>query len=223
MQSLTSVLSQVGDAFNVVGQAQMVVAGLTKMGLGIQEARSLNEWLQQIRDSKVLDSSDKDLTEVKGILSQFNRHQRNVVIAETIGNTVLTAGQLGMILGGPLGTGIAPVLYAGVGATIGGVGLSQIAAQYSNKIFEVSDEMSDKEKEISRWSEPGKTPFEVIQRRIKMLYELSQDQAMPKVWLNIFQTAVKDPDKSASDILEAAGKPLLKYGQEHSGITKAVS
>ena len=217
VQSLTSVLSQVGDAFNVVGQAQMVVAGLTKMGLGIQEARSLNEWLQQIRDSKVLDSSDKDLTEVKGILSQFNRHQRNVVIAETIGNSVLTAGQLGMILGGPLGTGIAPVLYAGVGATIGGVGLSQIAAQYSNKIFEVSDEMSDKEKEISRWSEPGKTPFEVIQRRIKKLYELSQDQAVPKVWLNIFQTAVKNPDKSASEILQAAGKPLLKYGQEHSG------
>ncbi|MBU2895249.1 hypothetical protein [Vibrio hepatarius] len=217
VQTLTNALSQVGDAFNVVGQAQMVVAGLTKTALGIHEAKSLNDWLDQIRDSKVLDSSDKDLTEVKGILSQFNRHQRNVVIAETLGNSVLTLGQLGMILGGPLGTGIAPVLYAGVGATIGGVGLSQIAAQYSNKVFEVSDEKSDKEKEIGRWSEPGKTPFEVIQRRIKKLYELSQDQALPKVWLNIFQTAVKNPDKNASEILQAAGKPLLKYGEEHSG------
>ena len=217
-ESFTSVLSQMGDAFNVIGQAQMVIAGLTKVGLGTNEVYSLNDWLAQIKQSAVLkDEARPDLVEVKNIVKQFYRHQRNVVATETLGNAVLTLGQLGMILGGPLGTGIGSLLYAGVGATIGGVGLSQIASQYANKVFNVSQEPSAAEKEISRWTDPKSSPKEIIKTRIEKLYKFSKEQAFPKVWLKIFQTVLKHPNLSAEEILDKVSESYQKYNAEHSG------
>ena len=217
-ESLTSVLSQMGDAFNVIGQAQMVIAGLTKVGLGTNEVYSLNDWLAQIKQSAVLkDEARPELVEVKNIVKQFYRHQRNVVATETLGNAVLTLGQLGMILGGPLGTGIGSLLYAGVGATIGGVGLSQIASQYANKVFNVSQEPSAAEKEISRWTDPKSSPKEIIQTRIEKLYQFSKKQAFPKVWLKIFQTVLKHPNLSAEEILDKVDESYQEYNAEHSG------
>lgn len=212
------VLSQMGDTFNVLGQAQMVIAGLTKAGLGVREVKSLNEWLDQIKNTNALNNPDQpELAKTKAIIDQFYHHQRNVTIGETVGNSVLTLGQLGMILGGPFGVGVSSVLYAGVGATIGGVAMSQVAAQYSNKVFNVSEEKSAKEQEISQWTNKDKNPLEIIQQRIGKLYELSQEQATPKVWLNIYQTLAKKPEISSSEVLTKVEKQYQKYDTEHSG------
>lgn len=217
-QSFSSILSQMGDTFNVIGQAQMVIAGLTKAGLGIHEIKSLNEWLDQINTTQALDKPNSpELTKTKAIIDQFYRHQRNVTVAETLGNSVLTLGQLGMILGGPFGVGVSSVLYAGVGATIGGVAISQAAAQYSNKVFNVSDKKSAAEEAISQQTDPDAKPLDIIQQRIQNLYQLSQEQATPKVWLTIYQTIMKNPKADAFEVLAAAGKPYQKYDAEHSG------
>ncbi|WP_163833606.1 AAA family ATPase [Spartinivicinus ruber] len=219
-QSFSGILSQMGDTFNVIGQAQMVIAGLTKAGLGITEIKSLNEWLDQINTTPALKNPDTpELAKVKNMVDQFYRHQRNVTAAETVGNSVLTLGQLGMILGGPFGTGIGGILYAGVGATIGGVAMSQAAAQYSNKVFNVSEEKSTKEQAISesRGNDPQASALTIIQQRISDLYKLSQEQAIPKVWLNIYQALINNPKADAFEILAETGKKYQQYDAEHTG------
>ena len=140
-------IGNMGDVLNVVGQSQIVVAGIAKAGIGIHETHSLSEWLKMLKESPLQDSTP-EFTKVQGMLESFESSKRNAMILDVFGNIVLSAGQLGMILGGPFGVGISAVLFAGVSATIGGVGFTQAVAQYMNKKFAIIEEPSAREKSI---------------------------------------------------------------------------
>ncbi|MDE1462997.1 hypothetical protein [Spartinivicinus poritis] len=194
-------IGTIGDTFNVIGQAQMVVAGLAKAGLGIKEVKTLNEWLGTLRNNELINSSP-ELRQVKGIINQFYTSQRNAHIVDIFGNVVLTAGQLGMILGGPYGIGVSAVLFAGVGATIGGVGFTQAVAQYMNRRFDIIETPSDAEKAIlSSEGDSQESLRQLLLDRVNNLYQYSKDQAPARVWQKIYRQLLKNPHYSADRVL----------------------
>ncbi|MCX4028169.1 hypothetical protein H0A36_09030 [Endozoicomonas sp. SM1973] len=208
------VISTIGDTFNVIGQAQMVVAGLAKAGLGIQEVKTLNEWLGTLRNNELINASP-ELRQVKGIINQFYTNQRNAHIVDIFGNIVLTAGQLGMILGGPYGIGVSAILFAGVGATIGGVGFTQAIAQYMSRRFDIIETPTKAEKAIlSSEGNSDDSLRQLLVDRVSNLYQFSKDQAPARVWQKIYRQLLKNPHYSAERILNKLERQFAS-GDDH--------
>ena len=223
LTSFAEMIGNMGDVLNVVGQSQMVVAGIAKAGIGIHETHSLSEWLKMLKESPLQDSTP-EFTKVQGMLESFESSKRNAMILDVFGNIVLSAGQLGMILGGPFGVGISAVLFAGVSATIGGVGFTQAVAQYMNKKFAIIEEPSAREKSIL--SDSGGTEDTIkktLLDRIEKLYQFSEQQAPARVWQKIYKQVIKKPHYTSERIIERLKKQFSKETQSyHQSYQKAL-
>ncbi|MBU2712782.1 calcium-binding protein [Zooshikella harenae] len=211
---LSETMGVIGDGFNVIGQSQMVLAGLAKAGIGIHETKSIQDWLHTLRNNDLL-KSDRSLKEVSKIIDRFYSNQRNAHIVDTFGSTLLTAGQLCMILGGPYGIGISALLFTGVGATIGGVGFSQAMAQYMNRTFNLIETPTDTEKAIlTREAETNESLRSTLLRRINDLYHFAKDQAPARVWQKIYRQIIKNPELTVDKLFNKLHKQLNK-GNDH--------
>jgi|GEM_PF-3330981 len=222
--SASDAIGAVGDHLNLIGQSQMVVAGIAKTGIGIHEVRSLNDWIQVIQKSDVGEGSTS-LTELKQIIKQFTKDQRNRAAQDLIGNMTLTLGQLGMILGGPYGLTINAVLFGGVGATLTGVGITQAVAQYANRQFDISEVSSEEIDEIlAREMRPDESIEDVILFRLQKFYELAQQRAPVRVWQKLYKQAREHPNLSLQKLVRKVEKSLsVENGDYHNLYREALS
>ncbi len=207
-QSVSQVLSSIGDGVNALGQAQMVFAGLSKTFLAAREAQSLNDWIQDLESLKKQDGfHDDQISRAVNMLQRFKLRERNAARWDAAGNAVLTLGQLCMILGGPaggaVGLGFASLSYTGVSATIGGVALSQTIGQIwgaMSNIEEVEDPEVD-DIHAGKKDEGASSLNELFQNRILNLFSLAQQRATPKVWLDLCLDTMKHPNRLPTDTL----------------------
>mgnify|MGYP001477820923 CR=1 FL=1 len=201
LETVTETIGKVGDHLNAMGQAQMVLAGLAKSGIGIKEVRSLKEWLKEIKHSSFGKDNEK-LAHIKEKIHQFNTDKRSIMIKDVVGNMTLTAGQLGMVLGGSLCLSANLLLYSGVVLTISGVVATQLVAQYMNGQFNYIDSLSEKELEILKSKgRSGETLEEIIYHRAEDLYQYARDQAPARIWQKIYKQIFAHPKLSGQKIL----------------------
>lgn len=213
-------LGVIGDGFNVIGQSQMVLAGLAKAGIGIHDTKNIQDWLHTLRNNDLL-KSNSSLKEVSHLIDRFYRNQRNAHIIDTFGSTLLTVGQLCMILGGPYGIGISALLFTGVGATIGGVGFSQAMAQYMNRTFNLIETPTDTEKNIlTREAETDESLRSTLLRRINDLYHFAKDQAPARVWQKIYRQIIKNSELTVEKLLNKLHKQFDKRSDDYRQLYK---
>jgi len=207
-------IETVGNAFLSAGQAQMVLAGLSKVFENKKEIKGLKNWIESISNSqfwKEVQDSDLDniskikILKTKKMVESFYRVKKNWLTAQAVGDVMLTSGQAQMFVSGPLLLGIPILSGVGAASTILGIVGAQGAEHFIEKNFEFPSAPENSiEAKICDNSEQDNGDFFKNQiKKVHNLVELSEQKARIRVWQKIYEEILKNPYKKPDEITSA--------------------
>ncbi|KAB8029845.1 calcium-binding protein [Fluviispira multicolorata] len=211
---LTSV-EAIGNGFLAAGQAQMVIAGLSKISDNASELKSLNSWIEDMikspfwdavnKSSNLDNDSKKNILKTKKILESFYKSKRNWIRARATGDAMLTAGQAAMFVSGPLVLGVPALSGFGAGSTILGIVASQMSDQYIEKNFEFDQPEEDSlEAKISKGEQDNTDDSfttKLLDRSAKLV-DLSIRKTQVRVWQKIYDALILNPNIQSKELIK---------------------
>ncbi|BBH53772.1 calcium-binding protein [Fluviispira sanaruensis] len=220
----------IGNTFLAAGQAQMVLAGLSKISDNNKELKSLNTWLDEMIKSSFWDEvkasnldphSKKNILNTKKILESFYKSKRNWIRMRATGDTMLTAGQAAMFVSGPLVFGMPALSGFGAGSTILGIVTSQMSDQYIDKNFEFEAPAEDsKEAKIAKGDldNPNDPLIVKLLDRSTKLVDLSHQKAQVRVWQKIYDALILNSNIDSKELIRTLKQD---WQNKHSKINSA--
>ncbi|WP_186647179.1 calcium-binding protein [Fluviispira vulneris] len=205
----------IGNTFLAAGQAQMVLAGLSKISDNSKELKSLNTWIEEMVKSSFWDEvkasnldphSKKNILNTKKILENFYKSKRNWIRMRAMGDTMLTAGQAAMFVSGPLVFGMPALSGFGAGSTILGIVTSQMSDQYIDKNFEFDAPAEDSmEAKIAKGDldNPNDPLIVKLLDRSTKLVDLSHQKAQVRIWQKIYDTLIINPNVDSKELIRS--------------------
>jgi hypothetical protein len=197
-EAVDTVLDSAAGILASAGQAAMVVYGISKTYGGVKSVMSLNEWINKINQSKLLDKSSKQL-----ITDYLKSRRVHTILGECVGSSLLSAGQLMMVLGGPAAGFGSALTFPGAGITILGVVITLTNNVISANKFHIIDApnkeeskiLNDNDTVIQEGSEKGESEF-LANLRWKMdsLKDISENAQERLLWINIYSEIIKNCD-----------------------------
>ncbi|WP_338637507.1 calcium-binding protein [Spirobacillus cienkowskii] len=232
-------IETVGNAFLSAGQAQMVLAGLSKIFENKKEIKGLKNWIEsisnsqfwkEVQDSELDNVSKIKILKTKKMVESFYRVKKNWLTAQAVGDVMLTSGQAQMFVSGPLLLGIPVLSGVGAASTILGIVGAQGAEHFIEKNFEFPSAPENSiEAKICESSEPDNSDFFKNQiTKVQNLVELSEQKTRIRVWQKIYEEVLKNPYKKPDEIISALkhkwknDKHILNPAKDtyHQGIYK---
>jgi hypothetical protein len=138
----TPLLSFIGNSFGFAGQSLMTIYAFHKMIDERKEWKEAEAELEKFRNAK--DVSDL----ARQITNELLAAKRDNHRLQTFGNAALSAGQAMMAVGGPIGIGLNPLLYAGLVSTLGGVAVNSISELKYQASYQISEDLDELEKDV---------------------------------------------------------------------------
>lgn len=198
-EAFEGVIRAIAENLTVPTQAAIMVYAISRSIGGLGATMELNKWIQTIDKSKIIDK------ETKGLIKDYIKGRRkHIVVGECLGNSIVSAGQLMMILGGPVVALGIPIAAAGSMLTIGGSGITIFNQTISNNKFKINNSPNKKELEIlndskslSENSNEEREDLFLSNLRWKMekLKTLSKEREADLLWMNIYSVIIKKCEK----------------------------
>ncbi len=137
-----TLFSTIGNSFGFAGQSLMTIYAFHKMIDERKEWREAEAELQKFRGAKDVSDLARQITD-ELLAAKRDNHR-----LQTFGNAALSAGQAMMAVGGPIGLGLNPLLFAGLAATLGGVAVNSVAELKYQSSYQISEDIDELEKSI---------------------------------------------------------------------------
>lgn len=183
------ILTKLGDGFLALGQAQMFLGGLVNIKYGIDEVKSLREWMSIVEKSELWEHSTSETKKLRSILADFYKKQSILTIFKTTGDVLLTTGQFAMLMGGPLAFESLPTTVSGASATILGVATKQAFEKIIELYYEF-DDAPDNSKEAKiiagEFDQPEDHVLNKFAKRIDLLNQLTMERSKLRVWQKLY-------------------------------------
>lgn len=198
INTIDTVLGSTAGILAASGQVAMVVYGISKTYGSAKTVMSLNEWVKKINQSELLDESSKKL-----VTDYLKSRKVHAVLGDCVGSSLLSAGQMMMVLGGPAGGLGSAMTLPGAGITILGIGITLANNVISAKKFHIIDSPNKEESKIiyDNTTLPqdgfklGETEFRANLRwKADSLLDVSKNAQGSLLWGNIYSEIIKNCD-----------------------------
>ncbi len=137
-----TLFSTIGNSFGFAGQSLMAIYAFHKMIDERKEWKEAEAELEKFRDAKDVSDLARQITD-ELLVAKRDNHR-----LQTFGNAALSAGQAMMAVGGPIGIGLNPLLFTGLGLTLGGVAVNSISELKYQSSYQIDEDIDDLERSI---------------------------------------------------------------------------
>jgi Skp family chaperone for outer membrane proteins len=207
-EAVDTVLESTAGIMAAAGQSAMIVYGMAKTYGGLKTVMTLSDWIQKINQSELIDANSKQL--VAGYLRSKRTH---ALLGDCLGSSLLSCGQLMMVLGGPAGGLGSAVTFPGAGITILGVGITLTNNLISANKFRLLGTPNQREEQILKdnlsllpdGAQSNESHYSANLRwKAKTLIHLSSQKEEKLLWTNIRAHIIKSCEKLSQPNLEEA-------------------